>query len=310
MENPEINNMSDQALKAQIERTEWLLKLDHQQWKSLGLYQSFHQELFKVVLNSNLKTLQAQLKTLLDTSSEPESEIGQENESILDDSQPIHEFYNTPLLRSELLEQVNANLDPKQSLLFTLTGNELIDELGRTDWLSSQEEYVTLNTSRWYQLKKQVVLNDHNELQITVLTSAHQATHTRQKTRREEETILEKRAERLKKSLEYIDPLQHISKANETPFTIRRLDLILTSLDGLVVKQDSFRDLLNINPFEFETIFDATDRLGLTRRTEDGYIRLDFHGTSLARQERPKRLKALSMIASRLRREAKLQAEP
>ena len=58
---------------------------------------------------------------------------------------------------------------------------------------------------------------------------------------------------------------------------------------------------------EFDLVFEATDRLGLTHQTDDGYIRLDFHGTSIARQPRTQRLKTLSMMASRLRREQKLK---
>ena len=300
MEQLDTKNMSKLVLERQIELTEQLLKLDHQQWKQLGLYQSFHQTLFKVALELNLKALQSQ-KSITTDPDELES---------LEQRPSDSEYYFSHLERPDLLDHTQKNIEPELHLLFTLTAGELIDELCHTDWLKSQDSELTLHPNRWYQLQKQVKVTTDGALQIDISVSDHLESNVRvRKSRQEEQSITARRAERLRKSLEYIDPLQHISKGNETPFTIRRLDLILTNLDGLVIKQESFRELLNLNLHDFDLIFDATDRLGLTRRTDDGYVRLDFHGISLARQDRPKRLKALSMIASRFRREAKLHAD-
>lgn len=303
MEQSDIQNLSKQVFARQIELTEQLLKLDHQQWKLLGLYQSFHQALFKVALELNLSSLHNQEEVISDP------EVASETES-LEQSLDEPEYHFTHLERSELLESTQKTIDSNLNLLFSLTANELIDELCRTDWFESQEQGLVLHPNRWYKLQQQVSVTSEGTVQINAGISNKTETNVhKRKSRQEEESISARRAERLRKSLEYIDPLQHISKANETPFTIRRLDLILTSLDGLVIKQESFRELLKLNLVDFDLIFDATDRLDLTRRTDDGYIRLDFHGISLARQDRPKRLKALSMIASRLRREAKFQAD-
>ena len=300
MEQLDTHNMSKHVLERQIELTEQLLKLDHQEWKQLGLYQSFHQALFKVALEFNLEALQSQ-KSITADPDDPES---------LERLPSASKCYFSYLERPKLIDHTQKSIEPALNLLFTLTASELIDELCHTDWFKSQDSGLTLHPNRWYQLQKQVQVTTDGALQINTAIPNNLDSNVRaRKSRQDEESITARRAERLKKSLEYIDPLQHISKANETPFTIRRLDLILTSLDGLVIKQESFRELLNLNLHDFDLIFDATDRLGLTRRTDDGYVRLDFHGISLARQDRPKRLKALSMIASRFRREAKLQAD-
>ena len=299
MEQLDTYNTIKHSLELQVELTELLLKLDHQQWKQLGLYQSFHQTLFKVALELNLAILQGQQ----DVSLETDIDLDSTNYSQAKDT-----LHNTYINKSELLEIAKKALKSRDDLLFTLTSTELIDELCQNDWLISQDSGLSLHPRRWHQLHEQVKLNQDGVIQIdTVVSGQHESDNRIQKSRPEEENILARRAERLKKSLEYIDPLKHISKDNETPFTIRRLDLILTNLDGLVIKQESFRELLNLSQVDFDLIFDATDRLGLTRRTDDGYVRLDFHGISLARQDRPKRLKTLSMIASRLRREAKFQ---
>ena len=299
MEQLDTHNTSKHSFERQVELTELLLKLDHQQWKQLGLYQSFHQTLFKAALELNLTLLQRQQ----DVSPKIVIDLDPTNHSQTKDA--LHKTY---INKSELLEIAEKSLKSKDDLLFNLTSTELIDELCRSDWLTSQDLGLSLNPRRWYQLHEQVKISKDGIIQIdSALSGQHESDNRIQKSGLEEESILARRAERLKKSLEYIDPLKHISKANETPFTIRRLDLILTNLDGLVIKQESFRELLNLSLVDFELIFDATDRLGLTRRTDDGYVRLDFHGISLARQDRPKRLKALSMIASRLRREAKFR---
>ena len=106
--------------------------------------------------------------------------------------------------------------------------------------------------------------------------------------------------------LTYVDPLNHISSAIETPFTIRRLDQIATYLDGVVLPREEVGEQLNIPLSERAMIFDATTRLGLTR--QDGeYLKLDFLGVRIARMPRDERLKTLAMMASRLRSEAKLQ---
>jgi hypothetical protein len=277
MDQIKLHDIDEATTLDKIGLARTLISLNDEQWRELGLFQRFHQDLFKTYLQ--FMYLSEDTSTMV-----------------------CH--------KEDLIETLQLSLDQKLKTLFSLTASELIEELHSADWLNNTQGVIDIPLRRWHQLKDQLLSTEEGVIEIQQLRPKPSESELKAElTRKREEEKVAKRAERLKKSLEYIDPLKHILEANETPFTIRRLDQILTSLDGIVLRQDSFRDLLRMGLEEYQVIFDATDRLGLTHQSDDGYIRLDFHGTSIARQARPKRLKTLSMIASRLRREAKLKSQ-
>ena len=258
------------------EIAQYVKGLNQEQWSLLGLYQRFHQALFETCLS--MRYLEG-------------------------DEPPLD-----TCLREELVSRVKSQLDPFEERLFSATAPQLIEELVSAHWLTSNNEGLDLNERRAQQLSHQLSLNAEGELDIRLMTPAPTREEEREKRAQEREAKrVAKREARLRESMQYIDPLKHISQENETPFTIRRLDQILVSLDGIVLRQDSFRELLKMSQAEYDLVFDATDRLGLTHRGVDGYIRLDFYGSSIARQERASRLKTLAMMASRLRREQRLR---
>lgn len=250
--------------------------LNQEQWAQLGLYQRFHQVLFETCLTMRY----------LDH----------------DDHQ------GERCIRDELIERVQSTLDPLEARLFQATASHLIEDLISASWLTAINEDLDLDEQRAQQLNSQLSMDADGKLEIQLITPAPTREEAREKKAQEREARrIARREARLKESMQYIDPLDHISQENETPFTIRRLDQILMSLDGLILKQESFRELLKMSVEDYELVFDATDRLGLTHRGVDGYIRLDFYGSSIARQERAPRLKTLAMMASRLRREQQLK---
>ena len=277
MDQIKSDDSDNTILPERVEVARGLVSLTAEQWQKLGLFQALH----RTLVNSYFQLTY------------------------------LHEECPVGMCQKEdLIDKVNSTLETNLRNLFSLTALDLIEELHSAEWLRHTQGMIELPDARWEQIINQVSYSTSGELEIReVHPIPTESERKAEMTKQREEAHLAKRAERLRKSLEYIDPLQHISVANETPFTIRRLDQILTSLDGIVLRQDSFRDLLRMEESEYKLVFDATDRLGLTHQSDDGYIRLDFHGTSIARQPRTKRLKTLSMIASRLRREAKLKSE-
>ena len=271
------NEIAETTLLERVDVARSLVSLNEEQWQKLGLFQSLHRTIMRTYFQL----------------------------TYLNEDQVVERCQ-----KEELINTVKSTLEAQVKTLFSLTAVELIEELHSADWLTHTQGTIEIPEKRWTQFKDQVLYTTSGDLEIRPIRPIlSESERKAEVTKQREEAQVAKRAERLRKSLEYIDPLQHISVANETPFTIRRLDQILTSLDGIVLRQDSFRDLLKMEEAEYTLVFDATDRLGLTHQSDDGYIRLDFHGTSIARQPRAKRLKTLSMIASRLRREAKLNSE-
>ena len=300
------NSLSDHRIDRETLASH-LLNASSDQWSQLGLYQIFHQELFKTCLS--IRYLSEPVKR--PGESETESDDKPEgNADGLSEGQVAQTDLSPRCERDQLITTVSNALDPLERRLFSATAPQLIDELINADWLATEEGEVDISDRRFRQLSDQVEVTEGSEFTIKMMKpTLSQADQRAQELKTQEAKRIAKREERLRESSQYINPLDHISHENETPFTIRRLDLILTSLDGLVLRQESFRSLLKMSVEEYELVFSSTDRLGLTHRSDDGYIRLDFYGSSIARQAREPRLKTLAMMASRLRREERLRTQ-
>lgn len=203
--------------------------------------------------------------------------------------------------KESLTLQAKSDLDGPVQKLFELTASEHIDHLIDTQWLTFEDGLLLPSTERVELLLTQISLSSDG--QQVYLTLDQPSTERADVIDLEPDIPTKRIKERT--SLPYVDPLEHISQANESPFTIRRLDRILTSLDGFPLLKDRLAELIRMPRGEVEEVFSATDRLGLTRQ-EGEYIKLEFSGTKIARLPREERLKTLAVMASRLRREAKL----
>ena len=211
-----------------------------------------------------------------------------------------------PLLVDDLLLEIEQNMTGAVKRLFKLTATIHIEQLSMGQWLMIEDRRLTLNAQREAYLKSRLYQDHtgkvslHQELPVTDTLSSDDL----------EPEVLDYPSNQVtvsdQASLTYVDPLDHISSAIGSPFTIRRLDQIVTYLDGVVLPREQVGEQLNIPLIERDPIFDATNRLGLTHQ-EDAYLKLDFSGVRIARMPRDERLKTLAMMASRLRSEAKLQ---
>ena len=209
------------------------------------------------------------------------------------------------MTREQLINEVKTDLIEPISSLFSHTAIEHVEQLINSGWLAQTSDLIIFHSERLKHLLESMSYHE------TEGWSLQAETHTRSKvtpSRVEgvEHMIAHSASRRQTATLPFVDPMEHISKANESPFTIRRLDRILTSLDGIPLLTNRLAELLKVPLSEVEEVFTATDRLGLTLRTGD-YIKLEFAGTKIARLPREERLKTLAIMASRLRREAKIQ---
>ena len=100
----------------------------------------------------------------------------------------------------------------------------------------------------------------------------------------------------------YIDPLERISKADESIYTIRRLNQVLNALDGLTLMHKQLHESIQMDLSDFNRLLKKMSDFDLIRY-EDQRIKLHFHGSKIIRLLRDERKKTLARIAERMRRE-------
>ena len=255
-----------------------MIHLQDSEWMMLGVSQDFHQRIllsFFTQIN-HLKTDESELTS------------------------PHH------IPTEAILSDIEQSLTGTVKRLFKLTASTHVEQLVVGQWFMLEDRSLTLHINRLSELQRRVYRDDagdirvHKESPASPIKTSDSSESVGQTSEAQEMT------EPTQSQLNYVDPLNHISSAIESPFTIRRLDQIITYLDGVVLPREQVGEQLNIPIAKRDLIFDATNRLGLTHQEGD-YLKLDFLGVRIARMSRDERLKTLAMMASRLRSEAKLQ---
>ena len=286
-------SLSDQPLAYHM------TQLTGEDWRRLGVSQDFHQRL--------LTTLFVQLSQ---APSQDESDGAEGQRDAVSPS-----LLTSPLDIQRLVDVSAQALEGTQRRLFQITARRHLELLAEGEWLTLEERAVHLTLDRVNALKRQLSINATGELVIghiarnpSAATLSAEVSETSETT---EPTVIEDRElehpQEAPRTLEYVDPFNHISHAIESPFTIRRLDQIITYLDDVLLPRQQVGELLNIPLNDRDILFDAMIRLEMINQ-EGEYIKLDFLGVRIARLSREERLKQLAVIASRLRREAKLRS--
>ena len=253
-------------------------KLQEPEWIKLGVSQDFHQRILCTFFN---QITQITLP---------------EDDNIYDYAVPV----------DRLLSDIEQNLEGTVKRLFKLTALTHIEQLSAGHWLTLEDRHLRLHVKRSAELQKIVQVDG---TKIVILDQSHTLSETHSPTSsgpKGSEEISQRPSATQQATLNYVDPLNYISSEIESPFTIRRLDQIVTYLDGVVLPFEEVGEQLKIPISERKLVFDATNRLGLTHQ-ESEYLKLDFLGVRIARLPREERLKTLAMMASRLRSETKLQ---
>lgn len=277
-----------------------ITQLSADAWEQLGVSQEFHQRLLTSYFSELLSA-----HDLVETHEERREDEGDRLTLSLERA----------LKLNALNLRVMRDLEGSVKRLFELTVSHHVELLVAGEWLNlhedtSHDNEVTLNLQRAQALRQQISLNAEGEVVISqesrpLVEEVEASAEERDVNSPEIEEVVD--SSKASAKPEYVDPLDHISRAIESPFTIRRLDQILVYLDGLVLPREQVGELLKIPSADRDIVFDAMNRLGLTHQ-ENEYIKLDFLGLRIARLTREERLKQLAVIASRLRVEAKMKA--
>ena len=284
-------SLSDQPLAYHM------TQLTGEDWRRLGVSQDFHQKI--------LTTLFVQLSQA-PSQDEPDDDAEGQRDTV------SPSLLTRPIDLQRLLEVSAQTLESTQRRLFQITARRHLELLAEGEWLAIEEREVRLTLDRVNALKRQLSINMTGELVVGhIAFTPSTATQSVEASEISETTIVEERdldsPQEVPRALEYVDPFNHISHGIESPFTIRRLDQIITYLDDVLLPRQQVGELLNIPLDDRDILFDAMIRLEMINQ-EGEYIKLDFLGVRIARLSREDRLKQLAVIASRLRREAKLRS--
>ena len=281
---------SSESLKALARK---MIQLREPEWMALGVSQDFHQR----ILTSFFSRLEEMPSVPQEAVPEVTSEATQET------TQDILSAHQVPM--EAILSSVEVTLNGALKRLFKLTASSHVEQLVEGQWLTHEDRHLVLHTQRLKELSRCIHQDDSGQVSVysTPLEPSFDTNDSLDPTSPDQPARVHTKLEPTR--LNYVDPLDHISSDIESPFTIRRLDQIVTYLDGVVLRREQVGEQLKIPISKRDLIFDATNRLGLTHQ-EDDYLKLDFLGLRIARLSRDERLKTLAMMASRLRSEAKL----
>lgn len=173
---------------------------------------------------------------------------------------------------------------PSRQLL-NLTFDDLIQQLLDAHWIRRVDEKLML--SRSFKRRVEQLLDGQDPFDMPQKTN----TTSKESQRRSES------------DLEYVDLFAHVSKEDDTLFTARHLERVVSTLDGLTLLISGLYELISFSDdSRFSELLDAMERALLLKR-EDQFIKLELHGAQIAREERTERLKQLSVIAERMRRD-------
>jgi hypothetical protein len=196
----------------------------------------------------------------------------------------IKSAFADSMLEHQLKQEVSQTLEGSPQALFRLTCSELIDQLVDEEKVLRSDGKIAVHPI-WLEVITRY-LDGHSD--PFLIPQREEAPS------REEKKIAPS-------TREYVDPLSRISDEVETLFTTRRLDAALTALDGLTLLQDGLRQLLSMeNSTDFTRLLESMETFELIR-CEGQYVKLDLHGNKVIRLARPERLKALGLIAKRMR---------
>lgn len=184
-------------------------------------------------------------------------------------------------LKAQALSRLKG--PPRQ--LLDLTFEELIQQLLDAHWIRRVDERLSLSKSF--------------ERRVTRLLDGHDPFE------QPKPNLVKPKApqRRPEVGLEYVDLFAHVSEEDDTLFTARHLDRVVSSLDGLTLLLSGLYELISFSDdLRFPELLDAMERALLLKR-EGEFIKLDLHGAQIARVERTERLKQLGVIAERMRRD-------
>ena len=188
------------------------------------------------------------------------------------------------MIEHQIKQEIAQALEGPPQALFRLTCSELIDQLVDEEKVLRSDGRVEVHPM-WLEVITRY-LGGHSDPFLIPQQE-------------EPSSIDEKKT--ASSTREYVDPLSRISDEAETLFTTRRLDAALTALDGLTLLQDGLRQLLSMeDSTDFIRLLEAMETFELIRR-EGQYVKLDLHGNKVIRLARTERLKALGLIAKRMR---------
>ena len=281
---------SSETLKALARN---MTQLREPEWMALGVSQDFHQR----ILTSFFSRVEEQ--ALVPQESDQEGD----QETALEMTQETLSAHQVPM--ESILSSVESTLNGTVKNLFKLTGSSHVEQLVVSQWFTHEERYLVLHPQRLKELSRCIHQDDAGQISVYLVPPEPAFDTDNSLDPTSADQLAGARIKSESPGLNYVDPLDHISSDIESPFTIRRLDQIITYLDGVVLRREQVGEQLKIPLSKRDLIFDATNRLGLTHQ-EDDYLKLDFLGLRIARMPRDERLKTLAMMASRLRSEAKL----
>ena len=196
------------------------------------------------------------------------------------------------LERSSLLTAVQDLLTPVEHKLFKLCNSKLLEDLINRELLQvDRRDNISLSSTLDSRIERLIQGDDIESIFDPISTQVDELTTIN-------DTPLPP------PELRYIDPLTRIDDKQNSAYTTRRLDHLISTLDGIALGRASLMNVLGLsnNKDVFSRLIDATDALEITRET-DNIIKLHWHGSRLARMDRDSRLKVLTAIAARMRRE-------
>ena len=184
-------------------------------------------------------------------------------------------------LKSRALSQLTG--PPRQ--LLELTFEDLIQQLLDAHWIRRVDDELSL--SRSFERRVHQLLDGHDPFEVP------QAKVKKPKEApRKQET-----------DLEYVDLFAHVSEEDDTLYTARHLERVVSALDGLTLLLSGLYELISFSDDpRFAELLEAMERALLLKR-EGEFIKLELHGAQIARETRSDRLKQLGVIAERMRRD-------